>query len=253
LTVSLRDRNAPGEARILYSIDNGPWREYTGTPLSIPPLFLSTLRTYASATNGDYYEDSDVRTEKYETIYFTGNSAGNFHSPLGDKNLLTNLIAGLRLPQFKWGEPAGKIDQQNELDFTGASFSRIAPDEEFVVGTLSYYNGTTKTGTNATSVKIAIDLNLTEPAVTEKLNFTFNLLSTPNKGKSADDDADYVYIPSVSTNFSTTIKGKTFALVLRFGEHTADGFTTIDTFHAHEGKTLTGKIYGRLTEVTGKL
>lgn len=252
LNITLTDRNAPGEARLLYSIDNGPWLVYNGTPLSIPPVFLSTLRTYAAAVNGEFYEDSSMRTEKYETIYFTGASTGKFHSPLGDNKLVTNLIGGLRSPTFWWGTPAAASDKQNQLNFTGASFTRIPPDKEFVLGTLSYSNGTTKSGTNATSVKIAIDLNLTEPSAKETLNFTFNLLSTPNKGKNADDDADYVYIPEVSSSFSTTIKGKTFALVLRFGEHTADGFTTIDTFHAHEGKTLTGTIYGRLTEVTGR-
>ena len=59
--------------------------------------------------------------------------------------------------------------------------------------------------------------------------------------------------PDVSTSFRTVIKGHSFALILRFGEHGPDGFTTIDTFHAHEGKTLRGTIYGRLTEVNDKL
>ncbi|HEX2747978.1 MAG TPA: choice-of-anchor K domain-containing protein [Verrucomicrobiales bacterium] len=249
LSVSLLDRNVPGVAKILYSINDGPGLEYKGVPLSIPPAFLATVRTYAAAINSDSYEDSDLRTANYETIYFTGTSAGNFYSPAGDKKLVTNLTGGLRSPVFKWGTPADLTDKQNQLTFTGSSFSKIAPDKEFVLGTLSYYNGTTNSGTNATSVKIAIDLNLSEPAVKETLTFTFNLLSTPNNGKTEDADADYVYIPDVSTNFNTTIKGKKFALVLRFGEHTADGFTTIDTFHAHEGKTLTGSIYGRLTEV----
>jgi hypothetical protein len=227
---------------------------YTGKPLSIPPVFLSTLRTYAVALNNEFYEDSDLRTENYETIFFTGASAGNFYSPAGDAGLVTNLTGRLRLPDFTWGTPAGSGNKHNELEFKGASFRRVAPDEEFELGTLSYYNGTTVSGTNATSVKILIDLNLSEPIVVkEPLSFTFNLLSTPNKGKSDDDDADYVYIPQVSSNFSTVIKGKTFALVLRFGEHSKNGFTTIDTFHAHENKTLTGTIYGRLTEVKKKL
>ena len=35
LTVSLVDRNMPGKSRIFYSIENGPWIEYTGTPLQM--------------------------------------------------------------------------------------------------------------------------------------------------------------------------------------------------------------------------
>jgi prepilin-type N-terminal cleavage/methylation domain-containing protein len=249
LEISLRDRNAPGEARIFYSINNGAWMEYGGSPLRIPPEFTTTVRAYASAVNSEYFEDSDQQTEKYETIYFTGSSSGKFHSPAGDSRLLTNLTGGLKSPMFRWGDPATSDKRPNELNFTGARFENVPPDKEFVVGELQYFNGTTYAGTNATSVQIAIDLDLTKPGVRESLNFTFKLLSTPNHGRDADADADYVYIPDVSTNFRTTIKGHTFALFLRFGEHGPNGFTTIDTFHAHEGRTLRGSIYGRLTAV----
>lgn len=249
LTVSLVDRNMPGTSKIYYSLENGPWIEYTGTPLQIPPRFTTTLRTYAAATNQEDYEDSDQRTEMYETIYFTGTSTGKFHTPVGEARLKTSIGPGQRNSNFKWGDPATTDRMQNELNFTGASFANVAPDEEFVLGGLDYYNGTTWSGTNATAVQIAIDLDLTTPGVRESLNFTFKLQSTPNLGRNADVDADYVYIPNVSTNFRTVIKGHTFALVLRFGEHGPDGFTTIDTFHAHEGKTLRGTIYGRLTAV----
>lgn len=249
MLISLVDRNMPGTSRLFYSVDNGPWIEYTGTPLQIPPRLTTTVRSYAAAIDGESYEDSEPVTQKYETIYFTGTSAGNFHSPVGDGKLVTNIAAGQRRPDFKWGQAATSDKKQNELKFSGASFQNIAPDQEFALGTLDYYNGTTASGTNATGVQIAIDLNLTTPGVKESLNFTFRLLSTPNKGKSENEDADYVHIPDVSTSFRTAIKGKQFQLILRFGEHSANGFTTIDTFHAHEGKTLKGTIYGRLSEV----
>lgn len=247
MSLSLIDRNVPGTARIFYSIDNGPWLEYKDKALKIPPQLTTPVRAYAAAVDNENFEDSEQRTQQYETIYFTGATLGNFHTPAGDSRMKTNLATGQKSPTFFWGDPATVDNKQNQLDFTGASFANVAPDEEFVVGALTYYNGTTYAGTNATSVQIAIDLNLTTPAVKESLNFTFKLLSTSNLGKNADVDADYVYIPDVSTNFRTVIKGQTFALVLRFGEHSANGFTTIDTFHAHEGKTLRGTIYGRLT------
>ncbi len=249
LRVSLIDRNMPGTSKILYSVENSPWVEYTGTPLQIMPRFTTTLRTYAAATNLEDYEDSDERTEKYETIYFTGASTGQFHTPGGDARLKTNIGPGQRNSTFTWGDPATPDNKQNELNVTGASFANVAPDEEFALGSLDYYNGTTWSGTNATAVQVAINLDLTTPGVKESLSFTFRLQSTPNLGKHPDVDADYVYIPDVSTNFRTVIKGHTFALVLRFGEHGPNGFTTIDTFHAHEGKTLRGTIYGRLTAV----
>ena len=45
LTVSLVDRNVPGTSQLYYSLDNGPWFEYTGTPLQIPPHLTTTLRS----------------------------------------------------------------------------------------------------------------------------------------------------------------------------------------------------------------
>jgi hypothetical protein len=249
LDISLVDRNASGMARVYYSVNNGPWTEYTGTPLQIPPQLTTTVKAYAAAVDAELHEDSDERTENYETIYFSGTSSGVFHSPEGDSRLQTNLGSGVRLQTFKWGDPATPDKKQNELQFSGARFDRIGPDTEFVLGTLTYYNGTTHSGTNATSVKVAIQLDLTTPGVKESLEFTFRLLSTPNKGVDADADADFVHIPDVSSDFRTVIKGRTFALVLSFGEHGPNGFTTIDTFHAHEGKALRGTIYGRLVQV----
>lgn len=249
MPVRLMDPNPAGTAKVFYSLDNGPWIEYTGTPVNVPAELTSRLRTYAAATNGEYYEDSDQRTETYETIYFTGAATGNFHSPLGDNRLVTNLPPGVRQPEFKWGTPAAGTRVQNSLSLTGGTFARIAPDQEFQLGTLTYYNGTTASGTNATSVQVAVDLNMSTPSVRETLNFTFRLQSTPNRNQDPDADADYVWIPDVSTSFRTIIKGKQFELILRFGEHSANGFTTIDTFHAHEGRELRGTIYGRLHEV----
>jgi len=251
LPVRLMDPNPAGTAKIYYSLDDGRWVEYTGSPVSIPAELTSRLRTYASPMNGDLYEDSEERLETYETIFFTGTATGNFHSPLGDTRLVTNLAAGAKQPVFKWGTPASGTLRQNSLSLTTGTFTRIAPDQEFQLGTLTYYNGTTASGTNATSVQVAVDLSMGTPPVRETLNFTFRLQSTPNRNVNADADADFVWIPDVSTSFRTTIKGQQFELILRFGEHGPNGFTTIDTFHAHEGKELRGTIYGRLHQVGG--
>ena len=250
LAVSLADGNPAGSAQLYYSIDGGPWQRYTGSPIAVPPRLSTTLRAYAAAVDNENWEDSGIETAEYGTIFFSGSSAGRFHTPTGDRNMVTNLAAGASSPDFTWGTPAPNGPRKpNELNFTGASFQNIAPDQEFEVGRLSYYNGTTLTNTNATGVRIRLDLNLTSPGITERLDFDFRLLSTPNRGQSTDEDADYVWIPDVSTSFTTTLRGRRYALVLRFGDHGANGFTTIDTFHAHEGKTLTGVVMGRFTAV----
>jgi len=154
--------------------------------------------------------------QTYYNIYFTGAATGNFHNPQGDLRLVTNLPAGEMQPIFMWGTPAAGTEEQNSLTLTGGTFARIAPDQEFQIGMLTYYNGTTAFGTDATSVQVAVDLNLAKPPVRETLNFTCRLHSTPNLGQSVDEDAGFVWIPDASASFRTTSKGKQFELILRF-------------------------------------
>jgi len=249
LQLSIVDTNTPNTSDISYSIANGPWTRWTGTPLAIPRALATEVRAYSAPLDADLYEESAINSATYETIFFTGNGTGVFTSPTGDSRLVTNLAAGASDSFFSWGNPAVPLGftQPNSLTFAGRSFDNIAPDQVFELGTLTYYNGTTYSGTNATNVKLNVGLNLTTPGAVENLTFSFNLLSTPNKNQNADDDADFVYIPDVSTKFNTTIKGQVFYLVLSFGSSSGNGFTTINEFHTHENKTMTGSIFGRFT------
>lgn len=263
LEVSLVDRNPPNLAETFYSVGGGAWRKWDGSPLSIPPALLTQVKAFSAPLDPDRYEESPIVTADYETIFFSGSSSGLFSNPKGDPGLITNLLGALTNSLFTWGGPtlALGFDKANSLSFTGATFTAISPDEAFALGTLTYYNGTTYMGTNASTVLLNVKLNFSVPSVVETLPFTFQLLSSQNtkeekkkdKGNKKtdkqldDDDADYVYIPEVSTEFTTKIKGQTYYLVLRFGKEDSDGFTTIDEFHTHENKTMTGTIYGIFT------
>lgn len=249
LPVSLIDSNEPGAAMMFYSMNNGPWQAWNGTPISVPRVLTTSLRAYSSPNDPDRFEESAINSAAYETIFFSGESAGLFSNPIGDPALTCNLPSGANSPHFTWGSPATTLGftEPNSLTFTPRTFTDIAPDQSFELGQLTYYNGTIWSGTSATSIQLTVNLNLATPGVIETLPFTFRLLSTVNRNLNPDDDADYVYIPDVSTRFNTTIKGQTFYLVLSFGAHGPHGFTTIDTFHTHENKTMTGTIYGRFT------
>lgn len=263
LKVSLINPNPPNTADTYYSISEGPWVKWIGTALSIPQALTTEVRAYSAPLDPDQYEESAIATAVYETIFFSGVSTGLFKNPKGDPALVSNLLTLITSPYFTYGSPATALGftEPNSLSFTGRSFSYIAPDELFELGTLTYYNGSTYAGTNATSVQLNVTLTFSTPGVTEVLPFTFQLLSTPNTKEEKrndwrnaeterqmdDQDADYVYIPQVSTKFSTTIKGRTFYLVLSFGSNSSNGFTTIDEFHTHENKTMTGSIFGRFT------
>ncbi|MDB6070126.1 MAG: hypothetical protein JWL81_1297 [Verrucomicrobiales bacterium] len=263
MKVSLVDPNPPNSAQIYYSISNGAWIPWNGTPLSIPRALTTEVRTYSAPLDPDRFEESALNSAAYETIYFGGTSSGTFSNPIGDPGMVTNLTNGAVAPNFTWGSAATSIGftTPNSLTFAGKNLGTIAPEDTFELGTLTYFNGTVWTGTMANSVVLNVALNLTTPGVVENLAFTFKLMSTVNtkltkiatpgntetETQMDDADADFVYIPDVSTKFNTTIKGQVFYLILSFGAHSADGFTTINTFHTHENKTMTGKIYGRFT------
>ncbi len=248
LKLQLVDQNPSDTAQIYYSIDDGAWTQYAGEEIDLSKSFATSIRAYTVSLSPDAWSDSGIVTQDYETVWFSGSNTGVFYSPRGDRNLQTNLTYGKRGSYFEWGDPASGYTKPNSLKFEGASFAKVAPEEKFVLGTLTYYNGTTYANTNATSVKIDMNLNLTEPAATEKLSFTFSLYSTTNRTNQTDDEnADFVHIPTISSSFSTTIQGRTYYLKLHFGTHDANGFTTIDTFHTHENKTMSGTVCGTLT------
>ena len=263
MAVTLRDANGTNQAQLYYSVNNGAWTAFNNTPFYISPALINTVRAYSMPLNPDLYEQSDLSTATYESVYFSGLASGLFANPEGDPGMVTNLsklvrglfglinaiLTGEKKPAFDWGDPAEGFTKPNNMVFAGKSFSNIAPDQTFELGKLTYYNGTVYMGTLADRVDFEMDVNFTVPATAqEELTFTFELMSTENKGKSADADADFVYVPKVSTKFSTIIKGKTYYLVLSFGNNDlTNGFTTINTFHVHETKTSTGSVYGRFT------
>jgi type II secretory pathway pseudopilin PulG len=248
--ITLTNPNSLNSSDIIYSLDGSTWLTYAGKPLNIPAEFETTFRAYTATRNPNSWQDSPVVRSRVQTVFFSGVSKGDFHTPTGDRGLVSNLLNGLRGPEFTWGSPATALGytKPNKLDFKGASFDKVGPDEEFKLGTLTYFNGTTLATTNARLVKIDVDLNLSEPALRQTMTFELNLESTPNSARNTEDqNADYVRIGTMASSFQTTIFGKIYYLKLRFGDHGANGFTTIDQFHTHENKTMKGDVYGVLT------
>lgn len=175
---------------------------------------------------------------------------GDFHDPVGDVLLVTNLKPGEYNEKFEWGSPAVGVAEgkPNSLKFKKDAKFSVEPEEEFELGEITYYNGSTYSGTNATTVQLRFDLDFDVPKTVQKFDFTLKLLSTPNIATQTDDqNADYVWIPQLTSKFSTTIQGQLFYSQLRFGSPQKNGYALIDEFHVHEAKSATGKIYGKLT------
>jgi hypothetical protein len=104
-----------------------------------------------------------------------GSATGVFNSPAPGSAVTT----GVGTSHFTWG--AGS---PGSLDFAGASFNP-KPGDAFKLGTLSYSNGATDQGTEATSVALALKVLLDHaPEKPVNLASGLSIVNTPNTGSS---------------------------------------------------------------------
>jgi prepilin-type N-terminal cleavage/methylation domain-containing protein len=219
--------------------------------------YQSTLVVYAQTLLAAQFTNSNEVTEQYETIYFVGATTGLFHTPTPDTTtggsnhtLVTNLPPPAQGPFFAWGKTQGTPGlTQSSMTFVGTPTFKAAPGEWFYLGKLTYYNGTIVSGTGAGGINMKFAFNISQPtSTTTNADYLFKLINTKNIGTEAEN-ADYVYLPTLGVPFSTTVGGRKFKLDVRFGETTANGFGNVSEFHIYEGKSATGSLYGRITEV----
>ncbi|MCB1095492.1 MAG: choice-of-anchor K domain-containing protein [Verrucomicrobiae bacterium] len=238
-----------GAGQIFYQVNGGSWNVYHGG-LQLPISPSTTVSAYFASNDPDYYRDSAQNGETYLAVFddFSGSADGQFTNAQGPHQMDIEILDNGH--RFEWGTEA--VNQgfynPNSVTFEGASFENVEPETEFLIGTLTYFNGTTLVNTVADTVTLNVTLDLTSAGIQEELDFELSLESTTNHAWQSDDqNADFVRLDNTATQFTTVLNGQTYYLFLSFGEHTANGFTTIDEFHVHEGASATGNIYGRLT------
>ncbi|MEZ5324238.1 MAG: choice-of-anchor K domain-containing protein [Verrucomicrobiales bacterium] len=254
LQVSLSNPNAAGQSAILFSLDGSNWNVYTGNSVVVQAASPAvTLLAFCQSQDPDNWQDSISSSEAYETFTFSGSSSGTFSTPATTSgSVYTIETTATGGSKFSWGTVAAGYTAPSSLTFEGADFENIVPEIEFVVGTLSFYNGTIYAGTEASGVElnVALEVEVNIPVENEELVFPLELINTPNYDwQSNNDNADYVKLTSTSTNFATAADGTIYYLVLGFADSTSSGFTTIDEFHVWEGQTAVGTLVARVTTV----
>ena len=174
----------------------------------------------------------------------TGSNTGVFVNPSAGAT-----TTGVGTSSFTFGTPANNIGP-NSLNYSPDNPIDAMTEEAFRLGTLTFFNGTVFIGSEATSVDLAITLDLTEPGVvTEDFAFSLGLVSTPNTSD-PDASADFVFFPSAFTDSTFTAGGETYTLeLLGFFNVVGDGFLTSDStqFNIREGSTATADLFGRVT------
>ena len=176
-----------------------------------------------------------------------GTSSGIFVNPVPSGGSI--VVTGVNTSTFTWGQ--GDPAPPNSLSFVGSSFSSTT-ETPFKIGTLTYFNGTTTSGTVPNTVNLSVGLHFTTPpAGTQSSAFTLGLVSSPNTSDPIAS-ADYVYFPSGFSSTIFSINGTSYTLMLTGFENVQGsagflGSNNNTQFHVEEGGTASADLYGEVT------
>ncbi len=159
------------------------------------------------------------------------------------------VFSGVNTNSFTWGNPSNFGVGPNNLTFSGTNFSS-ALNTPFKLGTLSYFNGSTAQGSNATAVDLNARLGFVSPNIPAFVpNFTLALNSTPNNGN-AQHNADFVSFDNMFSSNSFKINGVTYHVAITgFRNVIGDGFldSNASQFHVMEGRRAQADLYANVT------
>lgn len=181
---------------------------------------------------------------------FQGSTSGTFENATGPG--VPTYVSGEGTDTFVWGDPIAPSGPSS-LAFSGVGFD-TDPGVWFPLGELTYENGTSRIGTGADSVDLAVTLTFTLPAIPgEVFTYTFNLVNTVN----TDDPEDSSDIVDLPESVATTIfaGGQTYNLTLAFGEILGGGgfVPAPNQFRVLEGDSATVGLNGLITVPDGGL
>jgi hypothetical protein len=212
-----------GVSTVMYSINGGPWLEYTGNNIPVTPAMI--LQAYNLSTRPAEYSTSFTNTQTYYrlTSGFSGTGVGSWGNAIGGSNLVTSIQNSSSTSTFKSGNT--KLDLgngqyldagvENSLSFTPSNFGSITPNTWFNFGSMQILNGTTFYNSEATGVTLTVNLNLTQPAINVTTHIDLGLVSTSNTSDRLAS-ADIVQLINPTTDFTVTIDGVQYRLELQW-------------------------------------
>lgn len=270
ITVTLIEQNSSGLSTMQYKIGDEPWTNYTGPfPLGRDEYPSGASIQARSLPLNDFYTPSEtaLRSLGVEAAVVTGAAVGNFSSPTGEENMITNLGSGGSSNYFEWGrdtwtnaelrsfgDPSrATVLSKSWLDYSAAGFNTVIAGERFQIGTLNYFNGTIAAGSAADHITFTANLNfdMNGVAASTALAFDFELINVVNQNNPNDlwADADFVKLSNSFGSQTITFQGIEFLFQLEFGETSADGISLFDEFYVLEGRSASTKLYGTLIEI----
>jgi len=236
-------------------------------PLRFLTLLASLLSIFAVETNAQNLPGSLSFT--VSGSFENGVGQGNNTILIADNNLTNGYAAGMDLKDaptslnpngpagaaaFQWGAAArgSSYDHASALWFAPLPAVNVAANQYFNLGNLYYRNGTIQSGTGASSVNLALNLNFSNPSglPAAVASFTSDLINTPNTSDPVAS-ADIVSIRNSGAplNFTDTSGNKYFLeLSFKVDQATLDGtLSTQNEFRVFEGGQGRAELLGRFT------
>ncbi len=248
-SLELTNPNDSSTTEIRYSLNGGAWQTYSSPIPVSPDDQVSAFVRPVTPDPGVFNSFTTTEFYQRETPSLSGTADGAFKDAVGASGMVTSIPAGDSDSDFSYGKALLTGGEQNRLSFTGQAFTDINPDQRFSIGLLTYLNSTTEIGTSAYEVTLQIDLNFSAPSATESVNVALALESTKNyPWLTEDQKADYVRFGQLHSDFSTFFNGETYYLNLEFAYSGTEGYSAIDSFHVHEGKTATAEVVGYFSQ-----
>lgn len=252
--VLLTPNGAPAQgSRLEYRVNNGSWKPYTGSPITVGSSDKLDARNYATDTS--LYKTSSNATATYYRLAsgFSGKGTSTWGNATGSTNLVTNVQNGSTSSTFEHGNT--KLDLgngeyldagvENVLTFTPGNFETILPNTWFDLGNLDMFNGTTFYNSEADGVTLSVNLNLTQPAQQAVVHINLGLVSTDNSSDRLAS-ADIVELRNPTTDLKVTVDGVEYRLELSWA--TLDpgaGVVQGNQFLVFEGSSAKAVLRGR--------
>ncbi|NEU77008.1 PEP-CTERM sorting domain-containing protein [Hassallia byssoidea VB512170] len=183
-----------------------------------------------------------------QALTFSGESSGVWGKPTPGGMNTNPIYSGVGTNSFSWGDPDDFGTGQNQLTFSGDSFSSEM-GSLFKIGDLTYFNGSVTPNTSVDFVPLNLHVSFGDRVnVSEVFNFDFHLKNTPNDSPNPADNADFVYVGKNFGNRNFTFADKKYTLELT-GFREKGSTTDVSEFRVLEGKGTTAAIFAKITEV----
>jgi hypothetical protein len=179
-------------------------------------------------------------------------TSDSFSYDFGSSGVLVNAtgapnlsIGGIGTNTFNWGIGVGS--PPSSLSFVGKNVEGAFPEQPFVIGSLSYFNGSVQAGTEAYSV--GLKTTLTFAGLTQSFDYGLKLINTPNTSNPVAS-ADSVLLSNSLPSARFDLNGVSYTVNLAFGTVTGGGFSQVNQFFVVEGGSASADLIGSITANT---